>query len=114
MCHFVSNYFHPRSSSRILPSALHFLGSCSGHEFLLHLGSRWPPENRTRVRLIEPHPLRRSRTRLRVQQHHKHASVPVYLSPLACARVVDVRILLSEHDNVASFNNGTRGSHMIF
>ena len=67
--------------------------SHSVHEFLPHFGSRWPLENRIRVRLIKLHSLRRFRTRSCVQLHHKHALPPVHRNPLASARTRNAGIV---------------------
>ena len=75
------------------------------------IGSRWPPENQNRVRLVKLHRLRRSRTRSSVQLHHKHALPLVHRNPLARARVLDVRSL---HNDVSLVDNRTHGSQRSF
>ena len=87
-------FFSPNSSSAsCFLSVTTSSWSCSVHKFLPHFGSCWPPENRIRARRLKLHRLRRSRTRLCVLLHHRHALPPVHRNPLAGARVLDVRFL---------------------
>ena len=57
---------------------------------------------------------RLSRTRSCVQLQHKHAFSLACWNPLTCARVLEVRFLRSEHDDVSFVNNLTPGGQQNF
>ena len=62
--------------------------------------SHWPPENR-RCWTRGYHFFRCSRNRLCVQLHQKHTLSPVLRNQLANTRVLDIRFLRPEHDDVS-------------
>ena len=89
----------PRSSSHMLPLLLNFLcWQCSVQTEFVFGSSTFAAVSYPLVH----------------QLHHKHALPPAHRNPLADARVLDVRFLQCEHDDVSLVDSHTHGSQQSF